>query len=109
MGMDSLQSFDSWYQWQEILNYCHLVISERPGTTQLFNKTIQALVERCRCDDIATLHNLPCGKIYFQTTSQFDISSTQIRQLLKNKMPIDYLLPEAVHQYIKQQGLYQRD
>jgi len=88
MGMDSLINFNSWFKWQEILNYCHLVISSQTTNKQ-------------------DLHDLPCGKIYFQETSQLDISSTDIRHLLKNNHSIDYLVPQAVSHYIKKHQLYQ--
>ncbi len=107
MGMDSLVSFDSWHKWQEILNYCHLIISQRPQWHPHFNSTVQELVDRCKTTDKQDLHNLQCGKIYFQDTSQLDISSTEIRRLLKDKSSIDYLVPEAVSDYIKKHQLYQ--
>ncbi|MFT6986267.1 MAG: nicotinate-nucleotide adenylyltransferase [Psychromonas sp.] len=106
MGMDSLISFDTWYQWQEILNYCHLIISQRPKWHCQFNSTVQEVVDRCSTTDKHDLHNLQSGKIYFQSTTQFDISSTEIRQLLKNNISIDYLVPEAVNDYIKEHQLY---
>ncbi len=107
MGMDSLVNFDSWFKWQEILDYCHLIISQRPQWQPHFNSTVQALVERCTTRDKQELHDLQCGKIYFQDTSQLDISSTKIRRLLRNAHSIDYLVPEAVNHYIKEQHLYQ--
>ena len=106
MGMDSLVSFDSWFKWQEILNYCHLIISQRPQWHPHFNSTVQALVERCKTTDKQDLHNLQYGKIYFQDTSQLDISSTEIRRLLHNGSSIDYLVPEAISDYIKKYQLY---
>ena len=107
MGMDSLIHFDTWFQWQEILNYCHLIISQRPQWQPHFNKTVQTLIDRCKTENKQDLHDLPHGKIYFQETSQLDISSTNIRQLLKNKASIDYLVPDAVNNYIKKNHLYQ--
>ncbi len=107
MGMDSLISFDTWFQWQEILNYCHLIISQRPRWHCQFNSAVQEVVDRCKTTNKQELHNLQSGKIYFQTTSQLDISSTEIRQLLNKKISIDYLVPEAVNDYIKEHKLYE--
>lgn len=108
MGMDSLINFTSWFQWQDILNYCHLVICTRPGWKGEFNETIQGLLKQHQTTSISQLHDLPSGKIYFQDSTQFDISSTQIREQIghNNSQSIEKLLPPQVHSYIKEQQLY---
>lgn len=107
MGMDSLIHFDSWYKWQEILSYCHLIICARPGWKAEFNDTVQRLLNNHQTDSIADLHNLPFGKIYFQKTIQLDISSTQIRNNIKHGDDVRHLLPLPVFDYIKSHQLYE--
>lgn len=106
MGMDSLIHFSSWHQWQEILNYCHLVVCFRPGWHGEFNDTIQALLKKHQVTSVAQLHQHQAGKIYFQQTQQYAISSTQIRDNIKQKISIENLLPSSVIDYIKQHQLY---
>lgn len=109
MGMDSLIQFDSWFQWQDILNYCHLVICARPGWKSEFNSTIQTLLKKHQTTSVAQLHKLNSGKIYFQDTTQFDISSTQIRRDINNNSnakSIKKSLPPPVYKYIRQHQLY---
>ncbi len=106
LGMDSLLGFDNWHQWQDILNYCHLIISHRPGWKCNFNDNIKSLVETCITLHKEDLHRHLSGKIYFQSTSQLAISSSQIRQALLQKKSIDYLLPNAVKDYIQIHKLY---
>ncbi|MFT6927762.1 MAG: nicotinate-nucleotide adenylyltransferase [Psychromonas sp.] len=106
MGMDSLISFDSWYDWKNILSYCHLIISHRPGWQSEFNEQVAALVAKHQTTDKHDLHNVQFGKIYFQTTSQLAISSTEIRDLLSHNISIDFLTPDSVINYIKEQYLY---
>ncbi|WP_238596694.1 nicotinate-nucleotide adenylyltransferase [Psychromonas sp. psych-6C06] len=106
MGMDSLLSFDSWYQWQVILDYCHLVVCARPGWKGEFNSNIQALLNAHQTVEVADLHLFKSGKIYFQQTVQFDISSTQIRHNIKHDISIKELVPKQVADYIYQHQLY---
>ena len=106
MGMDFLIHFDSWYQWQEILNYCHLVICARPGWKNEFNSTIQALLNKHQTTSFERLHQLNAGKIYFQEAIQLDISSTQIRHNIKNNLCVETFLPQKVHRYIEDNQLY---
>ena len=107
MGMDSLLSFNSWHRYEEILDHCHLIISHRPGWNFELNSTMQALVATHQTDKIDDLHQTIAGKIYFQKTSQLAISSTQIRDLIQNNKKVDFLLPEKVIAYIKEQKLYE--
>jgi nicotinate-nucleotide adenylyltransferase len=106
MGMDSLINFNSWFQWQDILNYCHLVICARPGWKGEFNDTISALLEKHQTTSVADLHKGHAGKIYFQDTTQFDISSTLVRHNIKKNINIKNLLPRTVCEYIQQHQLY---
>lgn len=106
IGMDSLLYFDKWHRWQEILEYCHLIISERPGWKMKLSAPLQRLVMRCQSTCHDDLHQLQNGKIYFQKTTQLAISSTKIRALTNEKHSISYLSPEAVCDYIKKNRLY---
>jgi len=106
MGMDSLINFNSWYQWQEILNYCHLIVCARPGWQGEFNETVQGLLDKHQTHSIDALHQSNAGHIYFQKTEQFDISSTQIRHHIKQNISIEKLLPSPVQQYIDNHQLY---
>lgn len=106
MGLDSLINFNSWHQWQDILNYCHLVVCARPGWKNTFNDTVQTLLSAHQTNNIADLHQHLAGKIYFQTTIQYDISSTQIRSNIKHHKSVENLLPSSVYNYIKHHQLY---
>ncbi|HIP76355.1 MAG TPA: nicotinate-nucleotide adenylyltransferase [Psychromonas hadalis] len=107
MGMDSLLSFNSWHRWEEILDHCHIIVSHRPGWRFELNSPLQNLVANHQTDQISDLHTLPSGKIYFQKTTQLDISSTQIRSLIKENKSVEFLLPEKVITYIKDKQIYQ--
>ncbi len=106
MGMDSLINFDSWYQYQEILDYCHIVVSHRPGWDPTFNEVVSALLTKHQIQNPALLHSALAGYIYFQSTSQLAISSSQIRDLLAAKRSINFLTPQSVCTYIKEQHCY---
>jgi len=106
MGMDSLINFDSWYRYQDILKYCHLVVSHRPGWSPQFNETVSTMLDEHQTTDAAALHSSLNGYIYFQSTTQLDISSSQIRKLCATNQGIDFLTPHPVCQYIKEQNCY---
>lgn len=107
IGMDSLLTFTRWYQWQEILNFCHLVVNTRP------NYDIKKLPETCYqslsqyfIGNINEVSNIKYGKIIFHQQADLNISSTKIRQELKVNTFDENKLPANVINYIKQHQLY---
>ncbi|MDN2662398.1 nicotinate-nucleotide adenylyltransferase [Psychromonas sp. 14N.309.X.WAT.B.A12] len=107
MGMDSLINFHTWYRYQDILQYCHLVVSHRPGWSPQFNETVSTILAKHQTQDTTDLHSSLNGCIYFQSTTQLDISSSQIRKLCANNQGIEFLTPTPVCHYIKEQNCYQ--
>lgn len=95
MGDDMLLSFHKWYEYREILRLCTLVCA-------------------CRTEDLKKLSEM---KIYAQTVlglkeneiiicekEPVEISSTQIREALKNGKT--KFVDDEVYEYIKSRGLY---
>ncbi|TLU67712.1 nicotinate-nucleotide adenylyltransferase [Thalassotalea litorea] len=105
IGMDSLNSLSEWYCYEQLFDYCHFVVTRRPGfefdpvTTQPF---LSRIIENPQCAP-----QQEAGNILIFDTNQLDISSTDIRQRVKSGAEIKSLLPAAVAEYIHQQKLYQ--
>lgn len=108
MGMDSLLTFTTWYQWQKILTLCHLVVNTRPGfELGSLNCETQKLLAEHRLIDVNKIHSSKTGSILFhETTTNWDISSTMVRQKLKEKNDCSELLPLEIITYINNQQLY---
>ncbi|WP_394175453.1 nicotinate-nucleotide adenylyltransferase [Thalassotalea litorea] len=105
IGMDSLNNLSTWYGYEQLFQYCHFVVTRRPGfefdvqTTAPFASRIIENPSKAPLEDT--------GKILIFDTNQLDISSTDIRQRLKRKQTIHSLLPAPVADYIYQEKLYQ--
>jgi nicotinate-nucleotide adenylyltransferase len=108
IGMDAFLRFDTWRDWQQILELTHLIVTGRPGwpAAELPEALRQTLYQR-RCDDINQLRQQPAGFIFFQTITALEISATSIRSLLANSQSPRFLLPDEVLDYIESKGLYQ--
>jgi len=107
IGMDAFLRFDTWKDWQEILDLTHLVVIGRPGwpLTELPEELRQALYQR-RVQQPHDLHREQRGKIAFHTVTALEISASQIRSLLAAGRSARFLLPNAVLQYIEEHRLY---
>lgn len=109
MGSDAFAEFDSWHRWQEILQYCHLVLVERPNI-QLGNALraeLQSLLGDHYAESPEKLRASPAGHIHIERITALDISATAIRKNLLADRSIRYLLPDPVIDYIEKQQLYE--
>ena len=95
LGMDAFAGLHQWYQWQRILEQCHIVVTGRPGFEWPSAPELQAL-EDSRSSDVNELKRVSTGRILLQSVTQLDISASEIRKQLQAGLDIRYLLPEAV-------------
>ncbi len=109
MGSDAFVKLNTWHRWQELLDYAHIILVQRPDNAKLqppLHKEVQALLEAHYTEQISELSKENSGLINMQQITAQDISSSQIRENLKHGVSVRYLLPNNVAEYIAQQNLY---
>ena len=112
IGMDAFLSFDSWKDWQTILDKYPLVVTHRPGydgdpmKNQNPNEDLKRYVDLHQINDPKAFVKVKAPAVYFCAVTQLDISSTRIRELVAQKNSIHYLVPDPVVEFIQQQHLY---
>lgn len=96
MGADSLFSFETWKDPQDICKSCVLAVAVRDHVMeQKFQNQIEYLTEKYH------------AKIEVLTTPNIDISSHDIRRWLRTgDISLRYYVPDAVISYIKKKNLY---
>lgn len=107
IGTDAFAHFDQWYRWQHILDYCHLIVVSRPSDDNIqLSDPLQKLLKQHQTHDITQLSQHTHGLIALRQATALDISSSQIRSLIRaNKYPT-YLCPDTVISYIQAHQLY---
>lgn len=106
IGLDSLNSLHTWYRWEELLDYCHLVVSYRPNYELALAPEVQKIFEQVKTTDVKALQQQKQGRILLWPSTQLEISATRIRQLIENQQSPQYLLPDNVLSYIQKNNLY---
>lgn len=109
IGMDSLLTFQQWHQWQEILTLCHLVVNCRPNhSTDNLSDEVKLLLSHHKLSSTidCPLLSKDAGYIIFPPEIFCDVSSTLIRNNIKNSLDCQKLIPENVLNYINQHQLY---
>jgi len=107
VGMDVLASLDSWCDWQQLTDYCHIVVSSRPGYQVPQSGALANWISARLCDDLPTIKQSSAGKLHLCNLTMLGISSTAIRHKISTGEKIDYLTPTAVVNCIQQQHLYE--
>ncbi|MBJ2109294.1 nicotinate-nucleotide adenylyltransferase [Proteus terrae] len=107
IGQDSLLSINTWHQWDQLLNVCHLLVCARPGYQTHFESTqMQTWLTKHQTHQQEDIHCLLTGKIFLADTPLYNISATDIRARHKAGLDCHDLLPNSVEDYIRQQQLY---
>jgi nicotinate-nucleotide adenylyltransferase len=91
-GSDAVMEILTWRRHDEIMDLATVIAASRPGYD--FNKLRDAVgADRFR-------------KLKLLQASALAISSTDIRERVRDTRPIKYLLPESVEHHIRKHGLY---
>lgn len=96
VGADAACDLPRWRRVADLVTLARLAIVERPGHT---------------FDPIAFQQAVPAaaGRYRLLDGPRLDLSSTEIRRRVATGRPVRYLVPEAVRQYIVDQGLYRQE
>lgn len=109
MGSDAFTRFNTWHRWQEILDYCHIILVQRPSITvqqQPLANELALLLQNHYTENVSDLSNQDAGFIHMQTITALSISSTAIRAAFKPNQTPRYLMPQIVIDYIAINKLY---
>ena len=106
IGEDALESINTWYNWRELLNYCHLAVVSRECFKPNRGEEITGWLKENRCENMTSLKKRAFGNIYFCRLSQLKISSSEIRKNIKLDRKFDGLVPSKIRHYINEHHLY---
>ncbi len=87
MGADNLKSFHKWKNSEQILEQYEIMVYNRHGSENL------------------SLKNHP--KVKFYDAPRIEISSSFIRQAIKEKREIPYFMPHAAYRYMRDMHFYE--
>ena len=102
VGMDAYLNMPEWKQWEQFLDYAHIIVMKRPG----YHLTSQSWGEEFKTGSEMRLTQMKLGHVYFADSNLIDISSTQIRERLAAGLSVQTLLSASVINYIKRKQLY---
>ena len=91
IGVDALAEILTWYRPEEVIQLATFIAVSRPGYP---SNSLDALPDSYR------------ARIQVLETIGFDLSATDIRRRAASGLPLRYLMPDSVLEYIEENGLY---
>lgn len=116
MGLDAFLEIETWKSYQDLLHTVPLIVMNRPDQQGRIrssaNFAVSALLEQGELQGYECSMDSPCfthcekQPIFTFNVTAMDISSTQIRDKIRQNRAIDFLVPESIREYIAAKGLY---
>ena len=97
IGADSLYTLSKWYRYDELIRECSFIVADRLSIHG--SDAAKACREHNQRGGSATLLSMPT----------IDVTSTDIRQIIKSGGDATNYLPNSVDEYIKAHNLYQSE
>jgi len=94
MGMDVLEKFHLWKSPETVVELCSLVIVNRPG-----NQAVDV-------NEVVKKYPEAGAKLRIINVPRMEISSSEIRERVRQEKSLKYLVSEEVIEYIDQNNLY---
>ena len=96
-GTDMVMTFDRWYRSEDIFRMCYPVYVRRENDPIMTERLI------AKINEYRDKYGVMFRRII---TEPLELSSTQIRDAVKNGKDISGMVPEGVEKFIRENGLY---
>jgi nicotinate-nucleotide adenylyltransferase len=114
IGIDAFRDIATWHQAADLLQECEFIVAARPGYSLADVASSLPKGLRPTAADLRKLRNsnleetlrLPGVTLHLLPETHEDVSATQIRAAIKNGSRLRKLVPDAVAEYIRKEGLY---
>lgn len=108
LGADAFAGLPAWHHAADLLGLTHIVVAHRPGESTEMAPPLAALVGGRVTARAGDLRAAPGGCVMWVDVTQLDISATAVREQLRRGRDPRFLIPDAVLEAIRTQGLYGR-
>lgn len=105
IGWDAFEEFETWWHYEKFLDHTDIIVVSRGYKN--WKNAYKKLHEKAK-KLWKKVENLE-KRICFLEVFPLEISSTKLKELMKKKQSIRYLVTEEVYLYIEERGLYKED
>jgi len=107
VGSDVFAELTEWHNWQQLLGLAHIVVVHRPQFDfHQFPTVINDLLAKHQTTSVDLLHQQTGGAIFLQEMTMLDISASRLRSDIQLGEAVQFLLPQAVLEYVLAERIY---
>ena len=106
VGMDAFLGLTTWHRWDELLGLAHIIVAHRPGWRAPDIGPLGDMLSEHGTHRVNDLHEQMHGRIHIHAVTQLEISSTEIRDLVRAGRDPRFLMPDVVRDVIVSSGCY---
>jgi nicotinate-nucleotide adenylyltransferase len=112
-GVDSFRDIRTWHRWEELLESYSLVVHTRPGS--VLTSAYDALPQKWHASFVEVPEGgwggerrTVAGNVFLLHVVALNISSTEVRAMVRAGRSIRYLVPTEVEEFIDERRLYRK-
>ena len=109
LGLDAFREIKTWKDYTALFTLCHFIVMTRPGFEKKFTpEHLPVEIAKDFCYDVVKggYAHRSGFSIFPKEITALDISSTKIRENIRQHRSVKYLLPDPVAVLIDQNNLY---
>jgi nicotinate-nucleotide adenylyltransferase len=109
VGLDAFLEINTWKDYASLFGLCHFVVMTRPGFKKKFSREhlpVELAGDFCYDTQKCGYTHKSGFMVYPAEITGLDISSTRIREFIREGKSIQYLIPPAVEAFIRTNQLY---
>jgi nicotinate-nucleotide adenylyltransferase len=110
LGLDAFREIGTWKDFEQLFPLCNFIVTSRPGSRDSNPlRGTSVAVRRLFCYDFKqnTYRHRSGTSLQFLKLTDFAVSASDIRDKVRDRKSIRYLVPSSVEAYIRKRGLYQ--
>ncbi len=113
IGIDAFRDIAKWYLAEELLRECEFIIAARPGysledVAKSLPEGLRPTLRELRAAGLEEALRQRGVSVHLLPETHEDVSATQIRAAMKKHKGLSELVPDAVAEYIRKEGLYRQ-
>lgn len=109
LGLDAFLEINTWKEYAALFALCHFIVMTRPGFEKNFTPEhlpVEMTKDFCYDAQKDGYAHHSGFFIFPKEITALDISSTKIRENIRKRRTVKYLLPESVEAFVYQHNLY---